>query len=108
MRELKPGTKIRVEHNAEVIGLADPSNPYWYSVRYSDGTLDTVSLARINNVVDAPRMVMDYDGSSQIFTPRLSAQGNLELLLWLETHRAEFEAVTRIADEDIPPPEDVA
>lgn len=28
MRELKPGAKVRVEFNAEVIGLADPSNPY--------------------------------------------------------------------------------
>ena len=29
MKELKPGEKIRVEFNAEIIGLADPSNPYW-------------------------------------------------------------------------------
>jgi len=93
MRELKPGAKIRVEFNAEVIGLADPSNPYRYSVRYPDGTIDTVSLARIHTIVDQTRAVMDNkDCSIQIFSSRLSAEGVLDLLLWLETHRHDFEA----------------
>ncbi len=92
MRELKPGAKIRVEFNAEVIGLADPSNPYWYSVRYADNTIDTVSLARIHAVVDHTRAMMDaLDCSIQVFSPRLSAEGALDLLLFLETHRADFE-----------------
>jgi hypothetical protein len=96
MRELQPGAKVRVEFNAEVIGLADPSNPYWYTVRYLSGELDTVSLARIHAVVDHTPAVMDSnDCSIQVFSPRLSAEGALDLLLWLETHRHEFEAVTR-------------
>ena len=96
MRELQPGAKVRVEFNAEIVGLADPSNPYWYTVRYPDGSMDTVSLARIHAVVDHTRAVMDsHDCSIQVFSPRLSAEGALDLLLWLETHRHEFEqAVT--------------
>ncbi len=82
MRELQPGAKVRVEFNAEVVGLADPSNPYWYTVRYPSGELDTVSLARIHAVVDHTRAVMDsHDCSIQVFSPRLSAEGALDLLL---------------------------
>ena len=100
MKELKPGAKIRVEFNAEIIGLADPSNPYWYTVRFPDGTIDTVSLARIHAVVDHTRAVMDInDCSIQVFSPRLSAEGALDLLLWLETHRHEFEAVVTSPQE---------
>ena len=94
MRELQPGAKVRVEFNAEVVGLAGPSNPYWYTVRYPDGSMDTVSLARIHAVVDHTRAVMDSnDCSIQVFSPRLSAEGALDLLLWPETHRADFEQV---------------
>jgi hypothetical protein len=37
---------------------------------------------------------MDDDCSIQVFSPRLSAEGALDLLLWLETHRHEFEQAT--------------
>ncbi len=60
------------------------------------GERDTVSLARINAVVDRSRAVIDTDCSIQIFTPRFSPTGALDLLLWLETHRHEFEAMTQV------------
>jgi len=93
MRKLEPGTNVRIEHNAQIVGLVDKDNPYWYEVEYPTGEHDTVSLARINAVVDKPRMVIDTDCSIQIFSPRLSASGALDLLLWLETHRTDFEQV---------------
>jgi hypothetical protein len=98
MRKLAPGTNVRIEHNAQIIGLTDKDNPYWYEVEYPDGTHDTVSLARINGVVDRCRAVIDTNCSIQIFSPRLSPTGALDLLLWLETHRHEFEAVTQELD----------
>ena len=69
-------------------------------MRFPDGTIDTVSLARIHAVVDHTRAVMDInDCSIQVFSPRLSAEGALDLLLWLETHRHEFEAVVTSPQE---------
>lgn len=106
MKKFEPGAKIRVEFNAEVVGLCDPSNPFWYTVRYPSGELSTVSLARIHAVVDHTRAVMDDDCSIQVFSPRLSAEGALDLLLWLETHRHEFESVvTQVSEENTPPDE---
>jgi hypothetical protein len=99
VRELQPGAKVRVEFNAEIVGLTDPSNPYWYTVRYPSGELDTVSLARIHSVVDHTRAVLDTDCSMQVFSPRQSAEGALDLLLWLETHRREFEQATMPPDD---------
>ena len=94
MRKLEPGTNVRIEHNAQIVGLVDKHNPYWYEVEYPTGERDTVSLARINAVVDRSRAVIDTDCSIQIFSPRLSPTGALDLLLWLETHRHEFEQAT--------------
>jgi hypothetical protein len=99
MRKLEPGTNVRIEHNARIVALMDKDNPYWYEVEYPDGTRDTVSLARINGIVDRSRAVIDTDCSIQIFSPRLSASGALDLLLWLETHRHEFEAVVTSPQE---------
>jgi len=95
MRKLSPGTNVRIEYNAHFVGLADKENPYWYEVEYPVGHRDTVLLARINRVVDRCRTVIDTDASIQLFSPRLSAEGALDLLLWLETHCHEFEAVTQ-------------
>ena len=95
MRKLEPGIHVRIEHNAHIVGLVDKDNPYWYEVEYPTGEHDTVSLARINTVVDRSRAVIDTDCSIQIFSSRLSTEGALDLLLWLETHRHEFEAMTQ-------------
>jgi hypothetical protein len=90
MRNLKPGQPVRVEHNAMVIGLADENNPYWYIIEYPTGERETVSLARINQVQDRSRGVVDHDGSLQIFSPRLSALGGLDLLEWLLSNEQEL------------------
>jgi hypothetical protein len=108
MRKLDPGQAVRIEHNARIVGLADKDNPYWYEVEYPTGERDTISLARINGVVDRCRAVIDTDCSIQVFSPRLSAEGALDLLLWLETHRHEFEAVVTQTSEESTPPDDAA
>jgi len=71
-----------------------------FSISTTIGERDTVSLARINVVVDRSRAVIDTDCSIQIFSPKLSSAGALDLLLWLETHRLEFETVTQIVDNE--------
>ncbi len=91
MRKLAPGTAVRIEHNARIVDLVNKDNPYWYEVEYPTGERQVVSLARINPVIDRSRAVLDDDCSIQVFSPRLSAEGALDLLLWLETHRHEFE-----------------
>ena len=53
------------------------------------GTHVASDLARISAVNDRSRGVIDEDGSLQVFTPRLSAQGGLDLLEWLRTHEAQ-------------------
>jgi hypothetical protein len=104
MRKLEPGQAIRIEHNAIIVGIAEKDNPYWYICEYPDGSRETVSLARIHTVSNHTRAVMDDDCSIQVFSPRLSAEGALDLLLWLETHRHEFQAVvTQVAEESTPP-----
>lgn len=92
-RELLPGTAIRVEHNARIVQVAEPGNPYWYVVEYPDGRQETVSLSRINQISDRARAVVDADGSMQVFSTRLSALGAVELFHFLRTHLNEFEAI---------------
>ncbi len=75
-------------------------NVYWYYVSFEDGRPDElVSLARISAINDRSRGVIDEDGSLQVFTPRLSALGGLDLLAWLRTHEAELQAAAGIARE---------
>jgi hypothetical protein len=99
MRQLKAGQSVRVEFNAKVIGLVDESNPYWYLVQFPDGHTEEVSLARINAVNDRSRGVIDTDGSLQIFSPRLSALGGLDLLEWLRTNEQELKDAAGIPRE---------
>ena len=94
MRKLEPGIHVRIAYNAHIVGLVDKDNPYWYEVEHPTREHDTISLARINTVVDRSRAVIDTDCSVQIFSSRLSPIGALDLLLWLETHLHEFEAVS--------------
>lgn len=96
VRKLNPGQAVRVEFNARIVGMVDKDNPYWYIVEYPDGRQDTVSLARINSISDKSRAVFDIDASIQVFSPRLSAEGAIDLYQWLGTHMHEFQAA--IAD----------
>lgn len=94
VRKLAPGQAVRVEFNARIVAQADKDNPYWYIVEYPDGRQETVSLARINSIADKSRAVFDIDASIQVFSPRLSAEGALDLYQWLGTHLHEFQAAT--------------
>lgn len=100
VRKLTPGQAVRVEFNARIVAQAEDSNPYWYVVEYPDGRQETVSLARINSIADKSRAVFDIDASIQVFSPRLSAEGALDLYQWLGTHLHEFEAATAEAEID--------
>lgn len=75
MRKFKPGARVRVEVDAEIVEQAEKSNPYWYIVRFADGREEIVNLARINWLSDEPQVTRDNDGSVQIITNRLTAEG---------------------------------
>ncbi|SRR6266567_2853263 len=91
MRNLRAGQPVRVEVPGHVVKQMD-DNPYWYEISFDDGRPnELVSLARINAVQDRSRGVIDTDGSIQVFTPRLSPEGALDLLQWLRTNEAELQ-----------------
>lgn len=100
-RALKAGQPIRVEHNAQIVKQLDENNPYCYEVEYPTGERAIVSLARINLINDRSRAVLDTDCSIQVFSPRLSNVGALDLLTWLETHKAELEASVSSENEPV-------
>ncbi|SRR6266516_4163159 len=99
-RALHPGQAVRVEHNAQIVSQVEKDNPYWYIVEYPSGEQETVSLTRINLIADKSRAVIDSDASIQIFSSRMSPAGALDLLVWLETHKAELQAAVE-PDEDV-------
>src|SRR5437588_11792648 len=101
-RKLEPGQAVRIEVNGHVVKQADKDNPFWYEVSFDEPGRpnEIVSLARINAIQDTIRAVMDTDGSMQLFTPRLSASGALELMQWLRTHQAELEAAVHPPTDD--------
>lgn len=101
MRKLEIGQAVRVSHTARIVGQPDKDNMFWWEVEYPTGERAIVSLARLDPIVDTPKMMIDHDSSIAIWSTRLSAEGALDLLLWLETHRHEFEAVTRVTEENI-------
>ncbi len=89
VKKLAPGQAVRVEHNTRIVAQVE-NNPYWYVVEYSNGERETVSLSRINAIVDTSKAVLGQDCSIQIFSPRLSADGALDLLIWLQTHEHDL------------------
>jgi len=93
MKDFPPGATVRVAHDARIVALEDPSNPFWYRVRYSDGSEAVVNVARITYFADQVKATIDEDGSIQIISNRLTAEGARDLFHWLRTHYADFEAV---------------
>ncbi len=99
VRKLVPGQAVRIEVPGHVVKQMD-DNPYWYEISFDDGRPSAlVSLARINAVNDRSRGVIDTDGSLQIFSPRLSALGGLDLLEWLRTNEQELRASAGIEQD---------
>ena len=96
MKELPAGMAVRVEHNARIVGLADKENQYWYEIQYPDGSQDVVNISRLHWYVDDVRASVDTDGSIQIISNKLSAQGAINLFHFLRTHYADFEAMTSL------------
>jgi hypothetical protein len=50
-------------------------------------------------VQDRSRSVMDTDGSIQVFSPRMSAEGALDLLNWLRCNEQELRDAAGIPRE---------
>ena len=93
MKELPAGMAVRVEHNAQIIGLADKENPYWYEIEYPTGERDVVNISRLHWYSDDVRASVDTDGSIQIISSKLTAQGAINLFHFLRTHYADFETL---------------
>lgn len=98
MKELPAGMAVRVEHNAQIVGLADKDNPYWYEIEYPTGEHDVVNISRLHWYADDVRASVDIDGSIQIISNKLTAQGAINLYHFLRTHYADFEAVASTSD----------
>jgi len=93
-KPLPPGMRVRVAQDARIVCLADEQNPYWYVVEYPSGEQETVNVARLTWFTDDIKATMDNDGSVLILSNRLTPKGAQELLLWLQTHAGDFEALT--------------
>src|SRR5438105_1478897 len=85
MKDFPPGAMVRVAHDARIVALEDPKNPFWYRVEYPDGTRAVVNISRLTWLADQVKAMMDTDGSVHIISNRLTAEGALDLMKWLET-----------------------
>ncbi len=73
MKEFPPGAAVRVAHDARIVGLEDPSNPYWYRVAYADGSQAVINVARITYFADQVKVLGCYP-SAQPAVPVMSAK----------------------------------
>lgn len=99
-QKLAPGTPVRVEENAVIVGPVE-DNPYWYEIEYPSGQRNTVSIARITSYSDEPRALLDPCGDITILQPRLSAAGAVNLYHWLRTNIADLDALASEASADV-------
>lgn len=94
-QKLAPGTPVRVEENAVIVGQVE-DNPYWYEIEYPSGQRDTVSIARITSYSDEPRALLDPCGDITILQPRLSAAGAVNLYHWLRTNLPDLAPLVNV------------
>lgn len=80
VRKLQPGQAVRVEQDARIVNQVE-GNPYWYVVEYPTGARDGCALQDQRDRRHEHHAVLDTDCSIQVFSPRLSATGALDLLI---------------------------
>ena len=88
-KPLDAGQRIFVELPAEILGLAEEGNPYWYLCRTADGAVHRVEVLHITQQNDDVHLVSGQDGSVTLWHTLYSKQGRNQLF---EALRCQMEA----------------
>lgn len=89
-KALEEGTPVYVDLPGTIIGLVDPSNPFWYQVKLFDGSIHQVEIRHINRQADEVHAVSGPDGSLTFRNTTISRAGVEELAEYLMIHRQTF------------------